>query len=94
MIDKSTEDCNRSKFTLDQPLTYQVKIAGQPSENWSDWINEMDFQIEADATGLTTTTLTGTVDQAALIGPLHQFYYLGFPLITINCVQPKEKKNN
>jgi len=94
MIDKSTEDCDRSKFTLDQPLTYRVKIAGQPSENWSDWINEMDIQIEVDATGLTTTTLTGTVDQAALIGLLRQLYYMGFPLIAINCVQPKEKKNN
>jgi len=54
----------------------------------------MDIQIEADATGLTTTTLTGTVDQAALIGLLRQLYYLGFPLISVNCIQSKEKKNN
>jgi len=74
-------------FTLDRPINYQIKIAGQPSENWSDWINEMDIQIEADASGLITTTLTGTVDQAALIGLLRQFYYLGFPLIAVNCIQ-------
>ena len=89
MIEKSTNNCDRSKFTLDQPLTYQIKIAGQPSENWSDWIDEMDIQSEADATGLTTTTLTGTVDQAALIGLLRQLYYLGFPLISVNCIQSR-----
>ena len=87
MKDKSTDHCDRSKFSLDQPLTYQIKIAGQPSENWSDWIDQMDIQIEANASGLTTTTLTGTVDQAALIGLLRQFYYLGFPLISVICIQ-------
>ena len=94
MIEKSTDNCDRSKFTLDQLLTYQIKIAGQPSENWSDWINEMDVQSEADATGLITTTLTGTVDQAALIGLLRQLYYLGYPLMTVNCIQSRKKEDD
>ena len=94
MTDKSTENCDRSKFTLDQPLTYQIKIAGRASENWSDWINEMDIQIEADAAGFTTSTLTATVDQAALIGLLRQLYYLGFPLISVNCIRSHDKNNN
>jgi hypothetical protein len=81
-------------FTLDRPITYQIKIAGQPSENWSDWINEMDIQVEADATGLATTTLTGTVDQAALIGLLRQLYYLGFPLIAVNCIQSRRNEDH
>ena len=89
MNDKRVQDCDRSIFTLHRPITYQIKIAGQLSENWSDWINELDIQIEADATGLTTTTLTGTVDQAALIGLLRQLYYRGFPLIAVNCIQSR-----
>jgi hypothetical protein len=91
MIDKRTDNCDRSKFTLDQPINYQVKIAGQLSENWSDWINEMNIQIEADTSGFATTTLTGTLDQAALIGLLRRLYYLGFPLISINCIQSKKE---
>ena len=94
MTDKSTNNCDRSKFTLDQPINYQIKIAGPPSENWSDWIDKMDIQVDADTSGVTTTTLIGTVDQAALIGLLRQLYYLGFPLISVNCIQSHEKKND
>ena len=86
MINKNIDDCDRSKFTLHQPLNYQIKIAGQLSENWADWIREMDMQIEADAAGRITTTLTGMVDQAALIGLLRQLYNLSFPLLSVNCV--------
>ena len=90
MIDKHANDCKRIEFTLYQPLTYQIRIAGRPSENWSDWINGMDIQIEADTSGFIATDLTGTVDQAALIGLLRQLYYLGFPLISVNCIQSQE----
>ena len=94
MTDKNVHDCDRSIFTLDQPITYQIKIAGQLSENWSDWINRMDIQIETDPSGITTSTLTGTVDQAALIGLLRQLYYLGFPLISVNCIPSQEKETD
>jgi hypothetical protein len=94
MIDKNTDNCDRSKFTLDQPLTYQIKIAGRPSENWSDWIHDMTIHIKIDANGLPTTTLIGTLDQAALIGLLRQLYYLGFPLISVNCIRSRKKDNN
>ena len=96
MIEKNSD---KPKYTLSQPLTYQIKIVGRPSENWSDWISEMNIQIEADTSGFATTTLIGTLDQAALIGLLRRLYYLGFPLISINCIQPhkdnlkKEMKN-
>jgi hypothetical protein len=81
-------------FTLDRPITYQIKIAGQLSENWSDWIDQMDIQVETDASGLTTTTLTGTVDQAALIGLLRQLYYRGFPLMAVNCIQSRRNEDD
>jgi len=86
MTDKNVHDCDRSMFTLDRPINYQIKIAGQPGENWLDWLDQMDVQIEADTYGFATTTLTGVVDQAALIGLLRQLYNLGFPLIAVNCI--------
>ena len=94
MNDKSIDNCDRSKFTLDRPITYQIKIAGRLSENWSDWIDEMEIQFEADTSGFTTTALTGTVDQAALIGLLRQLYNLGFPLISVNHIQPGRNEDD
>ena len=83
----------RNKLTLDQTLVYQIKISGQLSENWSDWIEKMVIEVECMDDSSPVTTLTGPVDQAALQGLLRRLYYLGFPLISINCIQPKEKKN-
>ena len=85
MDKKKVNECDRSIFTLAQSIPYQIKIAGRPSENWSDWIDTMEIRIETDPSGLATTMLTGSLDQAALIGLLRQLYYLGFPIISVNC---------
>jgi hypothetical protein len=86
MDKKKHVDCDRSIFTLAQPITYQIKIAGRPSENWADWIDKVDIQIDTDTSGLAITTLIGAIDQAGLIGLLRQLYSLGFPLISVNCI--------
>lgn len=93
MNKKQIDNCDRSIFTLDQFNPYQIKIAGQPSENWSDWLGQTDIQIETDSPGLVTTILTGIFDQAALLGLLRQLYHLGYPLISVNCVAA-DKKNS
>jgi hypothetical protein len=87
MENKNKNDCDRSNFTLTQSIPYQIKIAGRPSENWSDWIDKVDIQIDTNPTGLPTTILTGIFDQAGLIGLLRQLYSLGYPLISVNCFQ-------
>ena len=87
MDKKKVDDCDRSVFTLTQSIPYQIKIAGRLRENWSDWTDKVDIQIDTDPSGLVTTTLTGTFDQAALIGLLRQLYSLGYPLIAVNCFQ-------
>jgi len=87
METKNINDCDRSNFTLSRSIPYQIKIAGRPSENWSDWIDKVDIQIDTDPTGLPTTIMTGTFDQAGLIGLLRQHYSLGYPLISVNCFQ-------
>ena len=93
MNKKQIDNCDRSIFTLDQFIPYQIKIAGQPSENWSDWLGQTDIQIETDSSGLVTTILTGIFDQAALLGLLRQLYHLGYPLISVNCVAAHQKNS-
>ena len=87
METKNINDCDRSNFTLAQPITYEIKIAGHLGENWPDWLENMDTHTEIESPGLPTTTLTGTFDQAGLIGLLRQLYSLGYPLISVNCIQ-------
>ena len=92
MNTKNDNECDRSNFTLTGSIPYQIRIAGRLSENWSDWIDKEAIQFDNDPAGLTTTTLTGTFDQAGLIGLLRQLYSMGFPLISINCTQLLEKE--
>ncbi|MCJ7700470.1 MAG: hypothetical protein MUO62_02710 [Anaerolineales bacterium] len=54
-------------------------------------MDEAVIQVEKGATGFVITTLTGTFDQAALIGLLRKLYYMGYPLISVNCIQPNDK---
>jgi hypothetical protein len=75
------------KLRLDRPATYQIKVPGHLDESWSDWAGGMTITVEGEGEGPPVTTLTGTVDQAALQGPLRRLYSLGLPLISVNCVE-------
>ena len=90
MEKKKIDKCDRSIFTLAQPITYEIKIAGHLGENWPDLLEKIDIHTEIESPGLTTTALTGRFDQAALIGLLRQLYSLGYPLISVNCIQMHE----
>jgi hypothetical protein len=76
---------SRQKLALDQPATYQIKVPGHIGPSWSDWVGGMTIAVERDDDGLPITTLTGTVDQAALHGLLRRLYSLGLPLISVVC---------
>lgn len=76
-----------TKLTLDQPIIYQIRVAGCLEANWSDWTEGLTVTAEQTAGGLPVTTLTGTFDQAALLGLLRRLYYLGLPLISVNYIQ-------
>ena len=80
---------NQTIFSLDNLITYQIKIAGQLSETWSDWVDNMDCQFATCPSGLTITILTGPLDQAGLIGLLRRLYSLGFTLISVNSIHQK-----
>jgi hypothetical protein len=77
---------NFQKPTLTRPATYQIKVPGNLSEGWLDWGGRMTIIVERNNAGQPVTTLTGTVDQAALQGILRRLYFLGLPLISVICV--------
>jgi hypothetical protein len=81
----------KQKLTLDRPATYRIKVPGHLDESWSDWAGRMTISVESDDDGLPVTTLTGTVDQAALQGLLRRLYSLGLPLISVICVEYDEE---
>jgi len=76
----------KSKLTLDQPVTYQIRIPGELDASWSDWVREVSVSVRSDEADLPITTLTGTFDQAALQGFLRRLYSYGIPLISIICL--------
>ncbi len=77
----------KQKLTLDRPATYQIKVPGHLDEGWSEWAGGMTVTVRSDDDGLPVTTLTGTVDQAALQGLLRRIYSLGMPLISVIWVE-------
>lgn len=80
----------KRKLTLDQPATYQIKVTNHLDESWSDWAGGMTITVESEGDGPLVTTLTGTVDQAALQGLLRRLYSLGLPLLSVNRVNAEE----
>jgi len=78
------EKNSKHKLTLDRPLTYQIKIPGHIDKSWSEWVENIEIEIDTDADGLPITSLTGTFDQAALLGLLRRLYSMGLPLISVN----------
>ena len=79
------------KLTLAQPATYQIKVPGHLDESWSEWAGGMTITLEGGDDGPPTTTLIGTIDQAALQSLLRWLYSLGLPLISVNWVEPGNK---
>jgi hypothetical protein len=82
MIEKGTQ-----KLTLDQPITYQIKVPELLDNGWSDWEGVMTVRGESDEDGQPITTFTGTFDQAALQGLLRYLYSLGLPLISVQVLR-------
>ena len=70
---------------LSWPAVYEIRVKGQLDENWSDWLAELDIASDANVTGASTTTLSGSVvDQAALLGLLRTLHNMHLTLLSIN----------
>ena len=77
----------KQKLALDRPATYQIKVPGHLDESWTMWDTEMPFTVENEVDSRPVTTLTATVDQAALHGLIRRLYSLGLPLISVKWIE-------
>ena len=72
------------KPTSNQTVIYQIRIKGQPGNEWTDWFEGLTITLEDNG----DTLLTGlVVDQAALYGLIKKVRDLGMPLISVNPVK-------
>ena len=75
----------RRRPTL-SPATYQIKVPGSLDPDWVAWVGKMIIMAQSEDDGVPVTTLTGTIDQAALQGLLRRLYALGLPLISVTWI--------
>jgi hypothetical protein len=69
------------------PATYQIIVPGHLDKNWVEWSDRMTITAGCQSDGQPVTTLTGTIDQAALQGLLRRLYALGLPLISVTWLE-------
>jgi hypothetical protein len=77
----------KEKLTLDRKATYQIKVPGEFDSSWVDWVGDMTMTTEDVGDDSPITTITGTLDQAALQGLLRRLYSLGLPLLSVICIR-------
>jgi hypothetical protein len=73
------------RLTLHKPAIYRIQVPGELDKSWADW--DWRMQIEVEDGDPPVTTLTGSVDQAALHSLLRRLYALGLPLISVVCLE-------
>jgi hypothetical protein len=77
-----------SPLTLGTPATYRITVQGFLDSSWSNDFGGMAVSNEVAADGSALTVLTGwLVDQAVLFGVLDRLYGLGFPLVSVECLE-------
>ena len=79
----------KQKISLDRPEIYVIQVPGELDQQWSDWYGGMTITVGRDDNDQQVTTLTSTVDQAALQSLLRRLYSLGVPLISVICKEIK-----
>jgi hypothetical protein len=86
MLKEAKMEGDEKRLSLDRPAAYQIKVPGHLDEGWSDWVGGMTIATECEDDGPPVTTLTGSLDQAALQGLLRRLYSLGLPLVSVICL--------
>ena len=77
-----------SPLTLGTQAAYRITIQGYLDCSWSDDFGGVTINNKVLEDGSPLTVLTGSlVDQAALFGVLNGLYGLGFPLLSVECLE-------
>lgn len=77
----------KNRLSLDQPVTYQIKVPGVIDVHRADWARKVAITVDREDEGFPITTMTGEVDQAALHGLLRRLYSLVLPLIFVQWIE-------
>lgn len=80
----------KPRLTLSRPATYCICVQGLLDKSWSEHFG-LSIEHERDVVAHPVTKLSGRVtDQAALFGVLDSLYGLGFPLLSVECLEVEE----
>ena len=78
----------RPGVSLLAPARYRICIQGTLDKNWSDYCGGLAIEHERDPHHHAVTILTGRlVDQSALLGVLNSLHDIGYPIISVECVE-------
>ena len=78
----------RPSASMFEPATYRISILGTLDKKWSDYCGGMTIEHDLALNQYPMTTLTGQlIDQSALIGVLNSLYDMGYPIISVECVE-------
>lgn len=81
------------KLRLDAPASYRIRLQGVLSKSWSARLSGMDIEVTYNPGKAPITTLRGQlVDQAALCSILNAVYDLGYPLLSVECLDESPNK--
>ena len=68
---------------------YRVLVPGEFPDLWTSQGERLQVRVHHDLALGPVTSLTGFLDQAALIGLLRQLYYLGLPILSVIWIRPE-----
>lgn len=75
------------RLRLDTSASYRIRLQGVLNKSWSDRMGGMDIVVYHEVSNAPVTILTGElVDQAALCSVLNSVYDLGYPLLSVECL--------
>jgi hypothetical protein len=71
------------------PVVYEIRVRGRLDEKWSDWFENLAISHMNND----TTLLSGpVVDDCALYGLLKKIRDLNLPLLSVNIVEPRVRR--
>jgi hypothetical protein len=77
----------RQDVRLLEPAVYRIRIQGILDKNWSDYYRVMTIEHEGDPEHSAISILMGKLaDQSALIGVLNSLHDIGYPILSVECL--------
>jgi len=80
----------RPSASMFEPATYRISILGTLDKQRSDYCGGMTIEHTIVLQQYPVTILTGLLtDQSALVGVINTLYDLGYPILTVECVEAR-----